>query len=111
MRVELFHPRAEIIQARFSGLSPHQPILGAFTPAELQVGALTAILGKLVTLIKPETFLPVRIRHGAPMRIADIADPIRGIDKVVTGEHVAVMFDHHALAAELRGNTALRRQA
>ena len=107
MRIKVFQSRAQIVEPCLAVRGANKSVLGTFAPAEFQMRTLKARLRQLVPLGKPEIFLPVRIGDGAPVGIADVSDPIFGIDIVITDEHVAIMLDHHVFAAELRSDAAL----
>lgn len=47
---ETLYPGAEVVQTNLAILGPDQTILGAFAPAERQVGALEAVIGQAVPL-------------------------------------------------------------
>lgn len=80
---EVLDPRAEVVQAKLAIRGPDQTILGAFAPAERQVGALAAIFGQAVPLGHAKGLLAGGEGHVAQGALFDIPQPVLRIDEVM----------------------------
>src|SRR5208337_2057106 len=104
----LLEAAAEIIQPRLAVAGANQAVLGTFTITGKKVSTLAALTWKRVELVEPELALLLGEDHARTRSLQDVAELVFGIDIVITGIEITVVFQRHSLAAELVVDAHLR---
>ena len=99
---------AEIVQSRLVRSCPQEPVFRAAAVAGKAPCALSALRGQAVAFVLSERVLPGGRRQIVDGGLGDVAQFMGGIDIVVAGKNVAVMFDGQLAAARF-GKPAQRR--
>ena len=88
----LFQPAAQVVQSRFTDRCPDKSILGTFTMAHGKMFTIPAVLRQPILFIKTEFLLLLRKNSCVQFSLLDIAQMIFGVDKMVAGINLAVVF-------------------
>ena len=92
---------AEGVQAGLAGFRAVETVLGAFAVAEVQVLAGAAFARQAIALGDAEPDHRVGLHHFRDAVLADVAQQVLGVNKVITGIEVAVVLEDGVLAAGL----------
>ena len=105
--VKVIEAGAQIVHAGLAVATFDESVFGTFPPTELEVVTTAALLGQGIALVHAKFFLHDRKCHITQMRLRDIAEPILGINKVVTRVHLTIMFNGKSFAAKFGLRTRL----
>ena len=98
MLKELAVAGTEIVQPRFSVFVADEAVLRALPVTGEEEAALTALTGQRVVLQPCEGLLFVAIHEACQRLLADISQPVLGIDEVVARIDVATRLHHSRMA-------------
>ena len=82
-----------------------ETVLGALAVAQEIVVASLALQRQGITLVASEALLVFTAVHVGKLTGHDIAEAVLGIDEMVTRVDIAIVFDDHAIAADLAEGT------
>lgn len=108
MGEKAFVSSAKVIQAILAVGRFNEPVFGAAAIASEKNRTFTAVSWQFVPFVAPEFPLKRRCHKLRYRRLHDVAKVIIGVNEVIAGEQVSVVFHRQAVAASSRMNAQTR---